>query len=178
MKRFQEFAILEALRIVKRASDKNNPQSDKRQDIIGNIHNKEMQDEVPVKNQIGDIDGFPIVKSDHVHQVRDGEQDTRDAGIKDSIIIKSIKSAVKKGFSSKTGKTLITFKNKKTKKYNMMIAVYHSNAIVIVTIIQGEKDNPKMYWTPNRKGHEKITTESYDYYSEIQEIDNIIIVED
>ena len=174
MKSFKEIAILEALKIVKRASDKNNPQADKRQDNINKIHNTEMKDAQPVKNQIGDINGFPIVKSDHVHQVRSGEQNTRDAGIKDSIVVKSIKSAVKKGFSEKSGKTLITFMNKKSKKYNMMIAVYHSHAIVIVTIIQGEKENAKMYWTPNRKDHEKITTESYEYYNDINDINKII----
>jgi len=178
MKKFEEIAIIEALKIIKRASDKSNPESDKRQDNINKVHNMEIQDINQIKNQIGDIDTFPIVKSDHVYKVRDGEQITRDSGIKDSIIVKSIKSAVKKGFSKKSGKTLITFKDKKTKKYNMMIASYQTNAIVIITIIQGEKENAKMYWTPGRKNIEKITTENYEYYSEIKEIKKIIELED
>jgi len=174
MKSFKEIAILEALRIVKRASDKNQPQLDKRQDILGKIHNSEIEDNKPVKNQIGDIDGFPVVKSKHVGMIRDGEQNPRDEGLRDAIIIRTLKKAIKKGFSRKTGKTLITYKNKKSKKYDMIVASWESNAIVIITVIQDSKDNPKQYFTPKHQkaGDKMITTESFNILS----IEDIIIL--
>jgi hypothetical protein len=155
MKTFKEIAIEEALKIVRRASDKPVQKSAKKQ--------KEVKTSKKASGKtIGDINGTKIVKSHHVSEIRDGELESRDGGLKDSVIIKAIKKAIKKGFSQKSPKTLITFKNKK-KLYDLLIVKWARNAIVIITIIQDNKNNPKLYYTPKRKsdGSALITTESF-----------------
>ena len=160
---FEEIALNEALKIVKRAAD--------------NIQPKQPSalptPKINTSNSIGEIEGYPVVKSKHVHQVRQGELDARDSGVRDSILIKAIKKAIKKGFSKQSGKTLITFKNKK-KKYDMLVAKWENNAILIITVIQESKNNPKEFFTPKHKEETKITTESFN----ILDIDKVIIVKD
>lgn len=167
---FEQIVLREALKIIKKAG----ALPDKRQQITKDVHNTEIKDaEVYHQNSIGNINDFPIVKSKHVGITRDGETESRDSGVKDATIIKAIKKAIKKGFSKKSGKTLITFKNKK-KLYDMIIVAWENNAIVIITIIQGNRKNPKEYFTPARSKHTKITTESFGY-KEILSVDTIIL---
>ena len=168
MKSFQELALLEVLKIIKKANNISEPIK---------VPN-EPSEPVEAKNSIGEINNIPVVKSKHTGIIRDGEQKPRDFGLRDAVIIKAIKKAIKKGFSRKTGKTLITYKNKQ-KKYDLLVASWESNAIVIITVIQDSKDNPKQYFTPKHQkaGDKMITTESLKI-QEIQDIKNIIILEE
>ena len=124
MMSFKNSVLLEALRIVKKKQD-----DDNRQDLMRDIHNQEIEDAKPLKNQIGEINGLPVVKTEHTFQKREGEMNTRGEGIKDSILIKALKAGIKKGFSQKTGKTLITFKNKKQK--NIIFLLQNITKIVL-----------------------------------------------
>lgn len=160
MYEFRRLAMLEALRIIKKAGSK--PAIPTQSALV------------QVKNSIGEINDIPVVKSKHVGMIRDGEQQARDGGLRDAVVIKVLKKAIKKGFSKNSGKTLITYKDKKSKKYDMIVTSWERNAIVIITAIQDKKDNPKLYFTSKHREDTKITTESF----EIQDIEDIIILED
>ena len=135
---------------------------------LDDIHKKEVHSKD--ERLIGDIDGINVYKSIHAMQSRDEELVPRDYHLKDSVILKAIKKAIKKGFSPKSGKTMVTFKNK-DKKYDLLELDWRQNTITIITIIQSGKRNPKEYFTSRHSDETQITTEN------INE-NNLIVIDD
>ena len=140
MKTFKEIAIEEGLKIVNKKADK-------------------------IKQDFSDIDisyfdNCEIIRTKHTKEIRDGELVPRDNGLRDAIILKTVKKAWKKGLQPNK-KTMITYKDKKSKKYDLLIIewLFSQNKIVLVTSIQDKKDMPKYYFGPKHKDDLKIMTE-------------------
>ena len=151
MKTFLELALLEMARNTRKFIDS-------RDAILDDIHKKEIHSKE--ERIVGDIDGTIVIKSIHSMQSRDNEMVHRDYNLKDSVIIKAIKKAIKKGLRVGTGPAMITFKNK-SKTYDLLVVDWRGPSIKIVTIIQGNRKSPKEYFTQKHSKDLQITTEDY-----------------
>lgn len=125
--------LLEALRVVKKASRVNN---DEESEIIGTIRNKE------------------IIRTKHTKEFRGSEVRDRDMTNKDYFEI------IKKEFDklNSNGTYVIDYKNKNDKYDSLVIAV-KSDKIVIITIVQQNRDKPNYKFKP---GDTKLISESLD----------------
>jgi hypothetical protein len=162
MKTFRELAQNEALKIVKKKTEQND---------IKPISKPE------TKIDISHFDDCKIIRTNHTKEVRNGQAVSRDDGLRDAIILKTIKKAWKKGLKPNT-KTMITYKvkSKKQKAYDMIVIEWKSQEkkIILITSIQDGKDAPKWYFGAKHKHDEKIMTEvtesAYEILIEIEEI--------
>ena len=164
MKTFREYALSEALKIVKRASD--NP--------VKKPQSFSTKKKVKLPDSVSYFDNCEIIRTTHSKEIRDGELGPRDEGLKDALILKTVKKAWKKGLKPDT-KTIITYKNKK-KKYDLIVVEWKikENKIVIVTVIQDNNNSPKDYYTNKHKNDPKIMTENIIKDFHIEDIINII----
>jgi len=162
MKTFKEIALEEALRIVK-----------KNQPVTPQNTPRETKKPFSAKIDVSYFDSVKIIRTKHTKEVRDGELNARDNGLRDATILKAIKKAWKKGLEPGV-KTMITYKNKK-KKYDMIVIEWQKsqNKIILVTSIQDSYKTPKQYFTPSHKNDAKIMTESFTII-ELEELEDII----
>lgn len=170
MENFRTFYLLEALRIVQKASD--------RQKSTDKIHNKEIKDtEISFSTDIiGKVNGKTVKKTKHMSQVRDGETLPRDHGISNDEILEVIEKVLKKPTFKKNTKTMVTYKNKKG-KYNLLVLTLEGNLISLITVIKGNYKSPYDYFTPKHKDALKIIIEKFqDSNINLNETFNVIML--
>lgn len=165
MSSFKEILLSEALKIVKKS---------------GSITPITPQNKsIEKKIDISYFDTVKIVRTSHTKEIRNGELVPRDEGLRDAVILKTVKKAWKKGLKPNT-KTIITYKNKK-KKYDMIVVDWQKsqNKLILVTTIQDNNKFPGMYFSQSRKNDAKIMTENFtntivDDIIEISDIKDIV----
>jgi len=161
---FKEYILQESLKIVNKRATTNiiKPQNKPR----------ETKTTFVPKINISYFDKCKIIRTNHTKEIRDGEQNSRDDGLRDATILKAVKKAWKKGLKPGV-KTIITYKNKK-KTYDMIVIEWQKtqNKIILITAIQEGKKLARDYFTPSHKKDAKIMTENV---QEMIEIDDIIL---
>jgi len=133
---FTEDKLDEGLRIVKHAEDK-------RQDIIKDIHDKEIAhakaDMDPY--QVGYIGEIKIMKSKHATEIRDQEKFSRSYNIDNETFLNIFRKLfLKPTFRPKT-KTAVVYKNKKG-KWDLMIVELRNKVLTIITVIKKDERAP------------------------------------
>jgi hypothetical protein len=99
-----------------------------------------------------------VIRTNHSKQNRGNSTKSRDNNLSNSTIIKVFKKAWKKGLYA-DDKTMITYKQ--NNKYNMLVLSWDevNNKIILITNIEGYKNNPSLYFTKSHKDRSKILTE-------------------
>jgi len=162
---FKDYILQEALRIVKKHTSYNTPP------ISKTSKSRETKKPFTPKITVSHFDECEIIRTSHTKKVRDGEQNSRDNGLRDATILKAVKKAWKKGL--KPGiKTMITYKNKK-KTYDMIVIEWQKSQkkIILITAIQDGYKIPTEYFTPSHKNDAKIMTEEKLDYIELDFLD-------
>lgn len=174
MKSFKSTALLEALKIVKRA-DRTDP-------YAGNAAQepkKKKSGYDPRKSPlyVGDVNGLPVVKSKHTQEIRAGEKKSRDRNIKDELILKVLNKMMATGEFKPNVATMLIYKNTKG-RFDLLVVKQEGNTLVIITFIQERKKDPYDYFTNKRSRDKKIVVESEFEIELDEELGDIIIIKD
>ncbi len=131
----QLFILSEALKIVKKASDtKELPKYDDK------LNKDKPFDDIGV---IGNVEGFEVVKTKHIKDVRSYETNARDAGMSNEFIIGLIKKFLKKEKNPKKAYYHLFYKDGET--YNDLVVFCDDTRISIITVMQHNRKSPEDY---------------------------------
>jgi len=122
----------EALRIKQKASSK----PDKRQNIMKDIHDKEVDEYL-----VGEVGDITIKKSRHSKEIRDGDFAGRDSGIANDLLLSVFRKLFLKPEFRPRKRYAISFLNSKN-KWDLMIVELNKKELTIITIIKKNARTP------------------------------------
>jgi len=140
----------EALRIKQKASQK----PDKRQNIMRDIHDKEVDDYL-----IGEIGDITIKKSKHSKEIRDGDFASRDSGVANDLLLSVFRKLFLKPEFRPRKKYAVVFKNAKG-KWDLMVVELNRKELTIITIIKKNARTPYDAKASKRDTQENIIVEN------------------
>jgi len=141
----------EALRIKQKASSK----PDKRQNIMKDIHDKEVDDYL-----VGEIGDITIKKSRHSKEIRDGDFAGRDAGIANDLLLSVFRKLFMKPEFRPRKRYAIVFKNAKG-KWDLMVVELNKKELTIITIIKKNATSPFLAKASKRDTQENLIIENF-----------------